>query len=429
MPEILEIRARQILDSRGNPTVEAEVFLLNGGWGRASVPSGASTGEHEAVELRDKGKAYGGKGVLKAVENIEILIAPEISGLSALNQARIDRIMIELDGTSNKEKLGANATLAVSMAVSRAAASHLGLPLYRYLGGPSARLLPVPGMNILNGGKHASNPIDLQEFMIVPAGFKTFSRALQAGTEIFHALRKQSSDMGLPTTVGDEGGLAPDMPSNEAALDFIMKGILDAGYTPGEDIFLALDPAASEMYHDGKYYMHGCDPSGLTSEEMVSYWEKLVRDFPIVSIEDGLAEDDWSGWELMTRQLGQSILIVGDDLLVTNEERLYRGIRTEAANAILIKLNQIGTVTETMNTVNLAHRNGWKTFISHRSGETEDTFISDFSVAANSGLIKTGSVCRTDRVAKYNQLLRIEEDLGDQALFRGIDILPQKSGK
>lgn len=429
MPEIIEIRARQILDSRGNPTVEAEVSLLNGGWGRASVPSGASTGEHEAVELRDKGKAYGGKGVLKAVENIEMLIAPEITGLSALNQARIDGIMIELDGTSNKEKLGANATLAVSMAVSRAAASHLGLPLYRYLGGPSARLLPVPGMNILNGGKHASNPIDLQEFMIVPAGFKTFSRALQAGTEIFHALRKLSSDMGLPTTVGDEGGLAPDLPSNEAALDFIMKGILDAGYTPGEDIFLALDPAASEMYHDGKYYMHGCDPSGLTSEEMVSYWEKLVRSFPIVSIEDGLAEDDWSGWELMTRQLGQSILIVGDDLLVTNEERLYKGIRTEAANAILIKLNQIGTVTETMNTVNLAHRNGWKTFISHRSGETEDTFISDFSVAVNSGLIKTGSLCRTDRVAKYNQLLRIEEDLGDQALFRGIDILPSSSGE
>jgi enolase len=429
MPEIVEIRARQILDSRGNPTVESEVFLLNGGWGRASVPSGASTGEHEAVELRDKEKAYGGKGVLKAVENIEMLIAPEIAGLSALNQARIDRIMIELDGTSNKEKLGANATLAVSMAVSRAAASYLGLPLYRYLGGPSARLLPVPGMNILNGGKHASNPIDLQEFMIVPAGFRTFRRALQAGTEIFHALRKRSSEMGLPTTVGDEGGLAPDLPSNEAALDFIMKGILDAGYTPGKDIFLALDPAASEIYHDGKYYMHGCAPSGLTSEEMVSYWEKLVRNFPIVSIEDGLAEDDWSGWELMTRRLGQSILIVGDDLLVTNEERLDRGIRTEAANAILIKLNQIGTVTETMNTVNLAHRNGWKTFISHRSGETEDTFISDFSVAVNSGLIKTGSVCRTDRVAKYNQLLRIEEDLGDQALFRGIDILPLSSGE
>lgn len=429
MPDIVEIRARQILDSRGNPTVEAEVFLLNGGWGRASVPSGASTGEHEAVELRDKEEAYGGKGVLKAVENIEMLIAPEISGLSALNQARIDKIMIELDGSSNKEKLGANATLAVSMAVSRAAANHLGLPLYRYLGGPSARLLPVPGMNILNGGKHASNPIDLQEFMIVPAGFRTFSRALQAGTEIFHALRKKSSDMGLPTTVGDEGGLAPDLPSNEAALDFIMKGILDAGYTPGEDIFLALDPAASEMYHDGKYYMHGCDPSGLTSEEMVFYWEKLVRSFPIVSIEDGLAEDDWSGWELMTRQLGQKILIVGDDLLVTNVERLEKAVRTEAANAILIKLNQIGTVTETMNTVNLAHRNGWKTFISHRSGETEDTFISDFSVAVNSGLIKTGSLCRTDRVAKYNQLLRIEEDLGDQALFMGIDIQPQQSGE
>lgn len=424
MPEIVEVRARQIFDSRGNPTVEAEVFLLNGGWGRAAVPSGASTGQHESVELRDGDEAFGGKGVLRAVENIDKVIASEIIGFSALNQSRLDGIMIELDGTSNKAKLGANAILAVSMAISRAAASCLGLPLYRYLGGPAARLLPVPGMNILNGGKHASNPIDLQEFMIVPAGFKTFSRSLRAGVEIFHALNKEASARGLSTTVGDEGGLAPDLPSNEAALDFIINGISEAGYRPGEDIFIALDPAASEMYHDGKYYMHGCNPAGLTSEEMVSYWEKLVQNFPIISIEDGLAEDDWSGWELMTELLGDRILIVGDDLLVTNEKRLSRAIQTKAANAILIKLNQIGTVTETMNTVNLAHKNGWKTFVSHRSGETEDTFISDFSVAMNTGLIKTGSLCRTDRIAKYNQLLRIEEGLGDQALFMGIDVLP-----
>lgn len=422
MSDIIDVHARQILDSRGNPTVEAEVFLLGGGWGRAAVPSGASTGEHEAVELRDAGDSFGGKSVLKAVENIEKIIAPEIYGLSALDQALIDETMIRLDGTPNKNRLGANATLAVSMAVSRAAASHVGLPLYRYLGGPGARHLPVPFMNILNGGKHASNPIDLQEFMIVPAGFSTFSRALQAGTEVFHALKSRASSMGLSTAVGDEGGLAPDLPSNSAALELIVESIADAGYSAGENIFIALDPAASEFYRDARYFMHGCDPEGLTSDQMVEYWAELISEFPIVSIEDGLAEDDWEGWARMTSLLGNRILIIGDDLLVTNEHRLARAIRAESANSILIKLNQIGTVTETMNTVNLAHMNGWKAVVSHRSGETEDTYISDFTVAMNTDLLKTGSASRTDRVAKYNQLLRIEEELGSQAIFRGPQI-------
>ncbi|MCK5116003.1 MAG: phosphopyruvate hydratase [Candidatus Aegiribacteria sp.] len=428
MPDIIDIHARQILDSRGNPTVEVEVFLLNGGWGRAAVPSGASTGEHEAVELRDKGDAYGGKGVLRAIENIERIIAPEICGLSAINQAAIDELMIQLDGTPNKGNLGANAILAVSMAVSRAAASHLGLPLYRYLGGPNARHLPIPFMNILNGGQHASNPIDLQEFMIVPAGFDSFSRALQAGTEIFHALRSRASSMGLSTSVGDEGGLAPDLPSNKAALELIVESIKDAGYAAGHDVFIALDPAASEFYRNGLYFMHGCDPEGLTSVKMVDYWSELIEDFPIVSIEDGLAENDWEGWVRMNRLLGDRILIIGDDLLVTSEERLSRAIESAAANSILIKLNQIGTVTETMNTVNLAHKNGWKAVVSHRSGETEDTYISDFSVAMNTDLLKTGSACRTDRVAKYNQLLRIEEELGAQGIFRGPQFFDNISG-
>lgn len=419
MPDIIDIHSRQILDSRGNPTVEVEVFLLNGGWGRAAVPSGASTGEHEAVELRDGGDSYGGKSVQKALDNIQKVIAPEIYGLSALNQAVIDEIMIRIDGTLNKSTLGANAMLAVSMAVSRAAASHLGLPLYRYLGGPGARHLPIPFMNILNGGQHASNPIDLQEFMIVPSGFGSFSRALQAGTEIFHALRRRAASMGLSTTVGDEGGLAPDLPSNRAALELIVESISDAGYIAGTNVFIALDPAASEFYKDGLYFMHGCDPEGLTSVRMVDYWSELIDEFPIVSIEDGLAEDDWDGWVRMNRLLGDRILIIGDDLLVTNEDRLSRAIASDAANSILIKLNQIGTVTETMNTVNLAHKNGWKAVVSHRSGETEDTYISDFAVAMNTDLLKTGSACRTDRVAKYNQLLRIEEELGTQAVFRG----------
>jgi len=419
MSDIIDIHARQILDSRGNPTVEAEVFLLSGSWGRAAVPSGASTGEYEAVELRDDGDAYGGKSVLKAVENIEKIIAPEIYGLSALNQAEIDETMIQLDGTPDKSRLGANAMLAVSMAVSRAAANHLDIPLYRYLGGPGARHLPVPFMNILNGGKHASNPIDLQEFMIVPSGFNTFRRALQAGVEIFHSLKNRAASMGLSTTVGDEGGLAPDLSSNHAALELIVSSIEDAGYHAGTDVFIALDPAASEFYRDGLYFMHGCDPGGLTSDKMVDYLAELISDFPIISIEDGLGEDDWQGWEHMNSVLGDRILIIGDDLLVTSEQRLARAIRSKAANSILIKLNQIGTVTETMNTVNLAHTNGWKACVSHRSGETEDTYISDFTVAMNTDLLKTGSASRTDRVAKYNQLLRIEEELGAQSVFMG----------
>lgn len=429
MSEIISVKARQILDSRGNPTVEAEVFLLNGGWGRAAVPSGASTGEHEAVELRDGGDPYGGKGVTAAVRNVDTVIAPEICGMSALEQWMIDTAMIDMDGTPNKSKLGANAILAVSMAVARAASCHLGLPLYRYLGGPSARNLPVPFMNILNGGRHASNPIDLQEFMIVPAGFDTFRRSLRAGTEVFHALRKRASARGLSTTVGDEGGLAPDLQDNRAALELIMESIEDAGYRPGEDIFIALDPAASEFYRDGAYFMHGCDPGGLTSEAMVDYWVNLVDEFPVISIEDGLAEDDWDGWELMNQRLGRRILVVGDDLLVTSEERLARAIGCKAANSILIKLNQIGSVTETMNTVNLAQRSGWKAMVSHRSGETEDTFISDLAVAMGTDLIKTGSASRTDRVAKYNQLLRIEDELGCQAFFRGRGILRTPRGE
>jgi len=419
MPEIVEVHARQILDSRGNPTVEAEIGLASGGWGRAAVPSGASTGEHEAVELRDDGPEYGGKGVLEAVDHVNGEIAAEIVGMSALDQTGIDRTLIELDGTPDKGRLGANAILAVSMAAARAAAGHLGLPLYRYLGGPCARILPVPQMNLLNGGKHASNPIDLQEFMVVPSGFRTFGEALRAGVEIFHELKRNARSRGLSTAVGDEGGLAPDLPTNEAALEFIMEGIAGAGYRPGEDVFIALDPAASEMFREGRYFMHGCDPAGLTSEAMIRYWEGLVNDFPIVSIEDGLAEDDWAGWEAMTALLGDRILVIGDDLLVTNERRLERAIRSGAANAILIKLNQIGTLTETVSAIRTAQTSGWRAVVSHRSGETEDTFISDLSVAMGTGFIKTGSACRTDRIAKYNQLLRIEEELGDEALFAG----------
>ncbi len=423
MPEIIAITARQILDSRGNPTVEAEVFLRNGGWGRAAVPSGASTGEHEAVELRDGGEAFRGKGVLDAVANVEKLIAPELIGMSALDQREADETMIKLDGTPNKSRLGANAVLAVSMAVSRAAANHLGLPLYRYLGGPSASVLPVPFMNIINGGKHASNPIDLQEFMIVPAGFETFERALRAGVEIFHALKARAASMGLSTTVGDEGGLAPDLPDNEAALKLIMDSISDAGYQPGGDVFIALDPAASEFYRDGKYFMHGCSPEGLDSGGMVDYWEKLVDGFPIISIEDGLAEDDWDGWKIMNSRLGDRILIVGDDLLVTNETRLERALKENSANSILIKLNQIGTLTETMDTIRLAQVNGWRAIVSHRSGETEDSFIADLAVGAGTGVIKTGSASRTDRIAKYNQLLRIEEDLEGLGTYPGMNIM------
>ncbi len=423
MPEIIEIKARQIIDSRGNPTIEADVLLENGCMGRAAVPSGASTGEHEAVELRDNEKAFLGKSVFTAVNNVHSIIAPALIGFEASNQYAIDSIMNQLDGTPNKSRLGANAILAVSMACSRAAADNLMLPLYSYLGGPAARVLPVPMMNIINGGQHASNPIDLQEFMIVPAGFDTFSRALQAGVEIFQTLKKKAKEAGMSTSVGDEGGLAPDLPNNTVALEFIVETIKEAGYTPGKDIFIALDPAASEFYKDGKYFMHGENPNGLTSAEMVDYWVGLVEQFPIVSIEDGLAEDDWDGWKLMTEKLGDKIHIVGDDLFVTNVERLNKGIEMNAANAILIKLNQIGSVSETLNAIDTAHRNGMITVISHRSGETEDTFIADLTVARNTGFIKTGSACRTDRTAKYNQLLRIEEDLGEMAEFAGMSMI------
>ncbi len=423
MAEILGIRARQIIDSRGNPTVEADVYLDGGSFGRAAVPSGASTGEHEAVELRDNGSSFMGRSVLKAVENIHTKIAPALLGMDASCQLEIDSTMKTLDGTANKSQLGANAILAVSMACARASADNLMIPLYSYLGGPSARVLPVPMMNIINGGQHASNLIDLQEFMIVPAGFETFSRALQAGVEIFQTLKKRAGAAGMSTSVGDEGGLAPDLPDNTAALEFITEAIKAAGYTPGQNIFIALDPAASEFYREGRYFMHGEDPSGLTSEQMVNYWSQLVGQFPIVSIEDGLAEDDWSGWQHMTKMLGKKIHIVGDDLFVTNVDRLKRGIEMKAANAILIKLNQIGTVSETLDAIDMAHRSGMRTVISHRSGETEDTFISDLTVARNTGFIKTGSACRTDRTAKYNQLLRIEEALETSAEFAGMSVI------
>jgi len=423
MAEIIDIRGRQIIDSRGNPTIEADVALEDGSFGRAAVPSGASTGDHEAVELRDGGKDYLGKSVHNAVNNIHTVIAPALLGREASCQFELDRLMMELDGTHNKGALGANAILAVSMACARASADSLMVPLYSYLGGPSARILPVPMMNIINGGQHASNPIDLQEFMVVPAGFDSFHRALQAGSEIFQTLKKRAKAAGMSTSVGDEGGLAPDLPDNTAALEFIVDTIKSSGYTPGEDVFIALDPASSEFYRDGRYYMHGEDPAGFDSKQMVDYWEKLVDNFPIISIEDGHAQDDWEGWQLMTERLGNRIHIVGDDLFVTNVKRLDQGIELMAANAILIKLNQIGTVSETLMAIETAHRHGMSAVISHRSGETEDTFIADLAVAMNTGLIKTGSACRTDRTAKYNQLLRIEEALEGTAEYAGMSVV------
>lgn len=419
MSQIALIQSRQILDSRGNPTVETDVFLDDGSFGRAAVPSGASTGEHEACELRDGLEAFGGKGVLKAVSNVNDRIAPAVIGMCALDQVEIDGVMVGIDGTGNKSELGANAILSVSMAVSRAAADSLGLPLYRYLGGPMARVLPVPMINIVNGGAHASNPIDLQEFMVVPTGFGTFSRALRAGAEIFSALKKLASDRGMPTTVGDEGGLAPDLDNNGEVFDFILEAVEKAGYTPGVDVFLALDPAASEFHKDSRYRMHGEAEAGFSPEEMVDYWEGLVNHYPIISIEDGHAEDDWEGWQLMQKRLGGRIHIVGDDLFVTCVERLKRGIELGAANAILIKLNQIGTVSETMGAIEMAHRAGMRAVVSHRSGETSDTYIADLAVAAGTGFIKTGSVCRGERTGKYNRLLRIEEELGSSSLYAG----------
>jgi len=421
---IEQIRGREVLDSRGNPTVEAEAVLAGGRTGWAAVPSGASTGQHEAIELRDGDPhRFLGKGVLRAVEHIEREIAPALRGRDAAAQAEIDRRMIELDGTANKSRLGANAILAVSMALARAVADARGLPLYRCLGsaggGDNASLLPVPLMNILNGGVHADNNVDFQEFMIVPWGAGTFAESLRMGVETFHHLKKVLSKKGYSTAVGDEGGFAPNLRSNTEALDQILEAIQAAGYKPGEQIALALDPAASEFYEDAQYVFKKSDKSKRGSEQMVEFWADWVRQYPIVSIEDGMAEDDWSGWQLMTQQLGSKIQLVGDDLFVTNPKRLQKGIDEKTANAILIKLNQIGTLTETLETIELAKRNGYNNVISHRSGETEDSFIADLAVATGAGQIKTGSASRSDRLAKYNRLLRIEAELGDKARFLG----------
>ena len=428
MSEIIEVSARELLDSRGNPTVETEVWLEGGGFGRAIVPSGASTGEHEAVELRDKdNERYNGKGVLTAVQNVNEKISQELLGVCALDQEEIDNIMIELDGSSNKGNLGANAILGVSLAVSKAAADLVGLPLYRYIGGINACTLPVPMMNIVNGGSHADNSVDLQEFMVVPAGFSTFREALRAGAEIFHKLKSVLNKQGKSTAVGDEGGFAPDLNSNEEALEVIMQAIDKSGYKAGEQIFIALDPASSEFYDTSKSkYILKSENRELDYKEMVEYYAQLVEKYPIVSIEDGMAEDDWDGWLEMTNKLGNKIQLVGDDLFVTNVKRLTMGIEKNVANSILIKLNQIGTLTETLQAVSLASANGYTSVISHRSGETEDVTISDLSVALNTGQIKTGSACRTDRIAKYNQLLRIEEELGSFARYGGASVYKLK---
>ncbi len=422
MSEIFSIDAREILDSRGNPTIEVDVLLETGFLGRAAVPSGASTGEHEAVELRDgDNNRYLGKGVLQAVENVNEIIAPELLGLEISDQTLIDRLMIEMDGTENKQKLGANATLGVSLACARAAAAEQGISLYRYIGGTNAKLLPVPMANILNGGKHADNNVDLQEFMIMPLGADSFRQALQINAEVFHTLKKLLQKSGQATGVGDEGGFAPDLASNEEALSLIVKAIKSANYRPGKDVYIALDPASSEFFKAGKYQLKA-ENKALSSAEMVDYYADLVEKYPIISIEDGLAEDDWKGWKLMMEKLGNKIQIVGDDLFVTNVERLKKGIEEKSANSILIKLNQIGTLTETLETIEMAKTAGFTNVISHRSGETSDTFIADLSVAVNSGQIKTGSLCRSERIAKYNQLLRIEEELGNSALFMGKDV-------
>jgi enolase len=421
MSLIEKIHAREILDSRGNPTIEAEVTLVGGEVGRAAVPSGASTGEHEAVEMRDADQErYGGKGVLKAVHNVNEIIAPEINGLDALDQVEIDAALIALDGTATKNKLGANAMLAISMANARAAAAYLEVPLYRYLGGPSARTLPVPMMNIINGGAHADNNVDFQEFMIVPVGAESFSESLRIGAEIFHTLKAVLKKKGYATSVGDEGGFAPNLRSNEEAIDTILEAIAQARYAAGKDCLLALDPAASEFYEDGSYVFKKSDQRRLSSDQMVEFWAEWTKKYPsIVSIEDGMAEDDWAGWKTMTDMLGQRVQLVGDDLFVTNTKFLRKGIELGVANSILIKVNQIGTLTETLDCIELAKTNGLTAVISHRSGETEDPFIADLAVATNSGQIKTGSLSRTDRIAKYNQLLRIEEDLRGAARYPG----------
>lgn len=417
MSEIIDMYAREVIDSRGNPTVEVDVLLDSGATGRAIVPSGASTGEREALELRDGDKKrFHGKGVLTAIKNIMEEIAPRLRGLESQDQALIDNTMIELDGTENKSKLGANAILGVSMAVCHASANELGLPLYRYIGGCNAKELPVPMMNIMNGGAHADNNLDIQEFMIMPTGFKDFASALRAAAEIFHTLKSILKKKKLNTAVGDEGGFAPNLNTNEEAISIIMQAITESGYKPGEDVFLALDAASSEFYEEGKYNFEG---KKITSSEIVDYYEKLTKKYPILSIEDGMAESDWDGWKVLTDRLGKKIQIVGDDIFVTNTKIFKKGIEKGIANSILIKLNQIGTVTETLDTIEMAKRAGYTAVISHRSGETEDTTIADLAVAYNTGFIKTGSLSRTERITKYNQLLRIEEDLAEAAVFRG----------
>lgn len=420
MSEIIDIHAREILDSRGTPTVEVDVVLDSGAFGRAAVPSGASTGVHEAVELRDGDKErYNGKGVLKAVEAVNETIADELCGFDALEQDEIDQMMIDLDGTPNKGKLGANAILGVSLAVAKAAADEVGLPLYRYVGGVNARVLPVPMMNILNGGKHADNPIDIQEFMIMPVSAPSIAEAVRMGSEVFQALKSNLKQAGLNTNVGDEGGFAPDLKSADEALAHIVKAVETAGYAAGTDIVLAIDAASSEFYKDGKYVLAG-EGKTLDAAGMVDYYKNLVEKYPVKSIEDGCAEDDWAGWDLLTKTLGGKVQLVGDDLFVTNTERLERGIEKAVANSILVKVNQIGTLTETLNAVTMAQRAGYTAVLSHRSGETEDSTIADLAVATGCGQIKTGSMSRSDRLAKYNQLIRIEEELGDTAVYAGL---------
>jgi enolase len=420
MSYIAEIFARQILDSRGNPTVEVDVVTDDGSFGRAAVPSGASTGVHEAVELRDGDKkTYLGKGVLKAVENVNDKIAPELEGYDVADQTGIDQLMIEMDGSKNKGSLGANAMLAVSMAVAKAAAEEAGLPLFRYIGGTNAKTLPVPMMNILNGGAHADNKIDFQEFMVMPTGASSFSEGLRWGVEIFHALKSVLKKKGYSTNVGDEGGFAPNIGSNEEAIETVLTAIEAAGYKAGSEVFIAMDAANSELWRDGKYVFHKSDNKSMSSDELVKYWENWVRQYPIASIEDGMAEDDWDGWKALTQAVGTKCQLVGDDLFVTNVERLQQGIDKGIANGLLVKVNQIGTITETINAVTLAQHSGYNTIMSHRSGETEDTTIADLAVALNCGQIKTGSASRTDRMAKYNQLIRIEELLGSSAYYPG----------
>jgi enolase len=421
---IESVRAREILDSRGNPTVETEVVLAGGAFGRAAAPSGASTGALEAIELRDGGDRYGGKGVTRAIANVHELLAPAVLGLDALDQEAVDQAMIDVDGTPNKAKAGANAIVAVSLAVARAAAAESGMPLFRYLGGPSARVLPIPCLNVLNGGVHAANSVDIQEFMLVPGGFATFSEAFRAGVEVYHAMSKVLGGRGLSTNVGDEGGFAPNLGANRDALEVLVEGVEAAGYEPGEQISFALDVAASEFYREGRYQFDG---KAHTAEEMVDYLEQLVDEFPLVSIEDGLDEADWDGWVTLTERLGSRVQLVGDDLFVTSQDLLRKGIDMDVANAILIKLNQVGSLSETLHTMEAAEQAGYGRMVSHRSGETEDTFIGHLAVATNAGQIKTGAPARGERTAKYNQLLRIEEMLGDQARFPGWDVLQRPS--